>query len=49
MYFLYKVATHTSHTPAPESTATVAPFRAWRGLQFFVAGEPMQATINAQA
>ena len=40
-------ATCTSHTPAPEITATVAPFRAWRGLQLIVAGEPMQVTIEA--
>ena len=32
-----RVATPASVTPAPESTATVAPFRAWRGLQLFIA------------
>ncbi len=29
-----------SYTPAHEFTATVAPFRAWRGLQLFIAREP---------
>jgi len=38
--------THTSYTTAPESTTTVAPFRAWRGLRFIVAREPMQITIE---
>ena len=33
---------------ALESTTTVAPFRAWRGLQFIVAREPMQITIDTQ-
>jgi hypothetical protein len=40
------VAAHTSYTPAPEFTATVAPFRAWRGLRLVVAREPVQAAIN---
>ncbi len=30
-----------SHTPAPDSAATVAPFRAWRGSQFVVAKGPV--------
>ncbi len=29
-----------SHIPAHAATTTVAPFRAWRGLQFSVAGGP---------
>ena len=33
-------AARASDTPAPDSTATVAPFRAWRGSQLAVAGEP---------
>ena len=40
------VATRISHTPAPDVTATVAPFRAWRSLQLIVAGEPTQVTIT---
>lgn len=32
----------TSHTPAHEKVATVAPFRAWRGLRPFVAGGPAE-------
>ena len=36
----------TSHIPAPESAATVAPFRAWRGLQRIVAGGPARTTIT---
>lgn len=32
------VATLISHTPAHEVSATVAPFRAWRSLQMFIAG-----------
>jgi len=39
------VATLISHTPAHEFSATVAPFRAWRGLQMFIAGGPTRATI----
>jgi hypothetical protein len=42
---LEKVAAHASDTPAPESTTTVAPFRAWRGLRYIVAGAPTWATI----
>ncbi len=42
-------AGRTSHTPAPESTVTVAPFRAWRGWQYFVAEEPARPTIVIQA
>jgi len=34
----------SSHTPAHKSTATVAPFRAWRSSQFIIAGGP-EATI----
>ena len=41
-----KVAAHTSYTPAPEFTTTVAPFRAWRGSQLVVAREPVQAAID---
>jgi len=41
-----EAATYTSHTSAPESTATVAPFRAWRGSQFIAARGPIQATID---
>ena len=37
--------TLTSHTPAHDVTATVAPFRAWRGSQLIIAGGPMRATI----
>ena len=33
-----------SLTSAPESAATVAPFRAWRGLQHIVARGPMWVT-----
>ena len=29
-----------SHIPAHAATTTVAPFRAWRGSQFSVAGGP---------
>ncbi len=39
------MATLTSHTPAHDVTATVAPFRAWRGSQLIIAGGPMRATI----
>jgi len=28
-----RVAAPASHTPAPASSTTVAPFRAWRGLR----------------
>ena len=38
--------TPISHTPAHESTTTVAPFRAWRGSQFIVARGPTGATIT---
>ena len=31
----------TSHTPAHESTATVAPFRAWRGSLSIIARGPI--------
>jgi len=31
----------TSHIPAHESIATVAPFRAWRSSQFIIAGGPI--------
>ena len=40
--------TPTSHTPAHSVTATVAPFRAWRGSQLTVARRPMGATIEAR-
>jgi len=39
------VATLARHTPAPESIVAVAPFRAWRGSQYIVAGGPARATI----
>ena len=39
-------ATPTSYTPAHERTVTVAPFRAWRGSQCFIAGEPARVTIT---
>ena len=38
-------AAPTSHIPAHAATTTVAPFRAWRGLRFSVAGGPARATI----
>jgi len=38
----------TSHTPAHDVTATVAPFRAWRGSQLIIAGGPMRATIEGR-
>ena len=40
------VATQTSHTPAHESAATVAPFRAWRSSQLIVARGPEWVTIE---
>jgi len=40
------VATRPSYTPAPEVTVTVAPFRAWRSSQLFVAREPEQVTME---
>ena len=46
MQHYYMEAACTSHTSAPEITTTVAPFRAWRGLQLIVAKGPMQATIE---
>jgi hypothetical protein len=41
-----RVATQTSHTPAHESVATVAPFRAWRGSRHIVARGPEWVTID---
>ncbi len=41
-----KEATRTSLTSAPDITATVAPFRAWRDLRLVVAKRPMRATIG---
>ncbi len=35
-----------SHIPAHTSIATVAPFRAWRGSRFRVAGGPTGATTE---
>jgi len=35
----------TSHIPAHESAATVAPFRTWRGLQRIVAGGPTRLPL----
>ena len=40
------VATLKSHTSAHDGTTTVAPFRAWRGLQIIVAREPKRATVK---
>ena len=40
------VAASTSHISAHEVPATVAPFRAWRGLQVFIARGPIKATIT---
>jgi len=40
------VASRTSRTPAHESAATVAPFRAWRGLQRIIARGPIRLTIE---
>jgi len=37
-------ATPTSHIPAHDFTATVAPFRAWRSLQLIIARGPIGAT-----
>jgi hypothetical protein len=34
-------------SPAPDITATVAPFRAWRGLRLIVAEKPTRAAIEA--
>ncbi len=41
---IFREVTPTGYTPAHESTATVAPFRAWRGLPSIVAKEPVEAT-----
>ena len=38
--------TSTSHTPAHESTTTVASFRTWRGSRCIVARGPAGATIT---
>jgi len=35
-----------SHTPAHELTTTVAPFRAWRGLQLIIARGPAKSSIK---
>ena len=37
----------SSHTIAPEITATVAPFRAWRSSQHIAARGPRWVTIGA--
>jgi len=37
-------ATPTSHIPAHDVTATVAPFRAWRSLQLIIARGPIGVT-----
>jgi len=39
------VVTRASHTPAHDSVAAVAPFRAWRGSQLHVARGPTRVTI----
>jgi len=41
-----RVANRASHTSAHELTTTVAPFRAWRGLQPIIARGPTQPTIK---
>ena len=41
-------ATPASYTPAHEFFAAVAPFRAWRGSQSFIAGEPTRVTIKTR-
>jgi hypothetical protein len=46
VYITKMAAARTSRIPAPESVATVAPFRAWRGLQHLVAGGPARAPIG---
>jgi len=43
----FKVATPTSHTPAHESTVTVAPFQAWRNSQCIIAEGPIEVTIKS--
>ena len=43
---LTMVVTQSSHTPAHESAATVAPFRAWRSSQHAVARGPERVTIE---
>ena len=40
------MASRTSHTPAHESAATVAPFRAWRGSQRIIARGPIRLAIE---
>jgi len=40
------VASPASHTPAHDVTATVAPFRAWRGSQLIIARGPTGVTIK---
>jgi hypothetical protein len=40
------VAPPASHTTAHASAATVAPFRAWRGLQRIIARGPTRDTIK---
>jgi hypothetical protein len=42
-----RVETSASDTPAHDVTATVAPFRAWRGSQFIIAKEPTEISITA--
>ena len=41
--------TPNSHTSAHSVTTTVAPFRAWRGLQLAAARGPKGATIKVSA
>jgi len=40
------MATPAHRSPAPESAAAAAPFRAWRGSQRIVAGRPAGATTE---
>ncbi len=39
------VATHASRTPAHDSIAAVAPFRAWRGSRFHVARDRHESPL----
>jgi hypothetical protein len=41
-----KKVARASDTPAPSCTATVAPFRAWRGSRLAVAGAPARTGVH---
>jgi hypothetical protein len=43
---LLKAAARAGGSPAPDTTVTVAPFRAWRGSRLIVAEKPTRATIK---